>query len=170
MVAGGHRKILMADLKDMLSEMGFENVSTYIQSGNVIFSTNPKTPNAAIEEKMAAAIHTRFGHDVPVIVRTQAELEDAITTNPFYDPTHIERLHLTFLKELPGLAALEQINSHDVSPDQFEVIGNHVFAIVANKFRDTKLTNKFYEGNLKTSATTRNWKTVMKLGQLVQGK
>src|SRR5690625_2933054 len=77
---GGKRKILMADLKSLCEELGLKNVTTYIQSGNLIF--NSDKPNSELENKLEKAITEKFGFDVPVIVRTEKELESSIRKNP----------------------------------------------------------------------------------------
>jgi uncharacterized protein (DUF1697 family) len=95
---GGKRKILMADLKSLCENLGWKNIVTYIQSGNLIFDSDK--PNSELEINLEKAITEKFGFDVPVIVRTEKELETSINNNPFFDEdTDIKQLHLTFLKE-----------------------------------------------------------------------
>lgn len=83
----------------------------------------------------------------------------------------IERLHLTFLKEVPETEKLEKIKTYDSYPDNFKIIGKNVFVYCSGKYSDSKFANSFFENKLKVSATTRNWKTVLKLSELSkQGK
>src|ERR1035437_4521436 len=100
---GGNRKILMADLKSLFEKLEFSNIQTYIQSGNVIFNSDQKRSNADLEQEIQQAIADTFGFDVPVIIRSAEEMTDSIANNPFWKvkDIDIDRLHLTFLKELP---------------------------------------------------------------------
>lgn len=162
---GGKRKILMADLKSMCEKLGLENVTTYIQSGNLIF--NSDKPNSELENDLEKAITEKYGFDVPVIVRTEKELENSINSNPFFDKeTDIKQLHLTFLKEKPNKENLEKTLTFNYEPDKFQIEDKDVFIFCAGKYHESKLTNNFFEKQLKVGATTRNWKTVMKLFEL----
>jgi uncharacterized protein (DUF1697 family) len=167
---GGRRKILMADLKKLLNDLGFESVQTYIQSGNVIFEAKDKESNHALASQIEKAISNIFGYDVPVIVRNADQMNKSIQNNPFLksDQVDIDRLHLTFLKEIPRNDNLVKINTYDFQPDKFEVIGDDVFLYCAGKSSDSKLTNAFFENKLKVTATTRNWKTVLALSELIK--
>lgn len=163
---GGHRKILMADLKALYKDLGFVNVLTYIQSGNVIFDTkeneNPQELGLIIEQKIKEV----YGFDVPIIIRTAEEINKAISENPYLDQEEIERLFLTFLDQMPSDERLSTIKSVDYYPDKFEIIGNNIFGFCAGKYHNSNLSNQFFEKKLKLRATTRNWKTVRQLAIL----
>lgn len=162
---GGKRKILMADLKSMCEKLGLKNVTTYIQSGNLIFDSDK--PNSELENDLEKAITKNFGFDVPVIVRTEKELENSINNNPFFDKeADIKQLHLTFLKEKPNKENLEKTLTFNYEPDKFKIEDKDTFIFCAGKYHESKLTNNFFEKQLKVGATTRNWKTVMKLSEL----
>ncbi|MDX1774517.1 uncharacterized protein (DUF1697 family) [Oceanihabitans sediminis] len=162
---GGKRKILMVDLKSTCEKLGLKNVTTYIQSGNLIF--NSDKPNSELENELEKAITEKYGFDVPVIVRTEKELENSINNNPFFDKdTDIKQLHLTFLKEKPNMENLEKILTFKYEPDKFQIEDKDAFIFCAEKYHESKLTNNFFEKQLKVGATTRNWKTVMKLSEL----
>lgn len=164
---GGKRKILMADLKSMFEKMKFSNVSTYIQSGNVFFDAEKGFDNRDLGQKIENAIEKEFGFEVPVIVRTPKEIDSAINQNPFsYDDTDIVHLHLTFLNEEPTTENQEKAESYNYEPDKFEIKGKNVFIYCVGKYHQSKLTNNFFEKKLKVNATTRNWKTVLKLYEL----
>lgn len=169
---GGNRKIKMADLKELFTGLGFTEISTYIQSGNVLFSSAKAEDTMALGDKLEQAIAKTFGFDVPVIVRTVEELQQAVAANPFYasPDADIERLHLTFLKTTPEADKLDAINEINHSPDKFAIIGNHAFVYCSGRYSESKLTNAFFEKKLKVPATTRNWKTVLKLMDLSMGK
>jgi len=165
---GGNRKILMADLKNLFEKLELSNMQTYIQSGNVIFESDSKSSNAVLELKIQQAIAESFGFDVPVIVRTAKELTESIANNPFWKEKEpdIDRLHLTFLKELPSKEKLDKLKTLTFNPDRFDIIGKDVFIFCSAGYSDSKLTNQFFESKLGTTTITRNWKTVIKLLEL----
>lgn len=165
---GGNRKILMADLNNLYEKLGFQNVQTYIQSGNVIFDSDQKESNTDLEQKIQQAISETFGFDVPVIVRTTEEIAESIASNPFWKEkgAYIDRLHLTFLKELPVPELIEKIKDLQFLPDRFQIIGKDAFIFCSAGYSDSKLTNQFFENKLGVSTTTRNWKTVVKLHEI----
>jgi uncharacterized protein (DUF1697 family) len=164
---GGKRKILMADLRQLFTDLKFEDITTYIQSGNVGFSLKNKKDISELEEKIEMAILKKFELEVPVVVRTAEEIKEAVLQNPFLkEEIEIERLHLTFLKELPTSEHIEIANSFDFSPDRFKIIGQLAFGYCHGKFHESKLSGTFFERKLKVRATTRNWKTVLKLAEL----
>lgn len=167
---GGNRKILMPDLKNLFEKFGFDNVQTYIQSGNVIFESDQKESSTDLELRIQQSIAETFGFDVPVIVRTADEWAESVVNNPFWKEkdADIDRLHLTCLKEVPSPELLKKIKLFQFSLDRYEIIGNDVFIFCAAGYGTSKLTNPFFESKLKIPATTRNWKTVMKLHEMVQ--
>lgn len=166
---GGKRKILMADLKSMCEKLGLENVTTYIQSGNLVF--NSDLSNSELENNLEKAIAEKFGFDVPVIVRTGKELENSINNNPFFAKNaDIKQLHLTFLKEKPNKENLEKTLTFNYEPDKFKIEDKDVFLFCTGKYHESKLTNNFFEKQLKVGATTRNWQTVLKLSELNNGR
>lgn len=165
---GGKRKILMADLKEMFKDLGIPNAVTYIQSGNVIFES--KMDNSELANQIESAIYEKFGFEVPVIVRTAEELRKSIEKNPFYDSeADITKLVLTFLKEEPKNGKIESVKSIDSKEDKFVILERDVFIYCEGKYHQSKLTNNFFEKKLNVGATTRNWKTVLKLMELCKG-
>lgn len=167
---GGKRKLLMADLRTLFADLGFENVATYIQSGNVIFEAIPGEDLRTMAARIASAINKKYGYDVPVIVFPGAELITAIEANPFVknQSKDISAFHLTFLSDIPSQDKVEEISDLDFLPDQFDVIGRCVFIRLGGerKYHKSKLSNQFFEKKLGVAATTRNWKTVLKLVEM----
>ncbi|WP_375579798.1 DUF1697 domain-containing protein [Marivirga tractuosa] len=164
---GGKRKILMADLKELMGTLGYQNIQTYIQSGNLIFNADDKLQNKGIEQELENAILKKFSFEVPVIVLSKDNIESALAKNPFYKAdADINKLHLTFLNELPEKDKLAFVESLDFAPDQFKIIGKNAFIYCEDSYHKSKLTNDFFEKKLKVKATTRNWKTVLKLWEL----
>lgn len=158
----------MADLRRLYSGLGLTNITTYIQSGNVLFDSPTEEGQVDLAYRIEQAIYNAYGFEVPVIVRTAEDLEKAISANPFYQPdaAAVEGLHLTFLKVAPAPDKRDSLQTFDSSPDQFEIIENNVFISCAGKYSDSKLSNQFFEGKLKVPATTRNWSTILKLAEL----
>ena len=166
---GGKRKILMADLKSLYEQLGCINVTTYIQSGNVIFDVKKKVDQTKLAQKIAKAIQKQYDFEVPVQVKTLDEVENALASNPFLKKKNLltEKLHVTFLAEIPDPENLAKLKEVDYAPDEFQIIEQDVF-IYCEKYGITKLNNSFIERKLKVCATTRNWKTINKLMDLAK--
>jgi uncharacterized protein (DUF1697 family) len=167
---GGNRKIMMKDLKSLYERLDFSKVETYIQSGNVLFESEQKLSIKELEEKIQQAIAETFGFDVPLIVRTAEEWTEIIAKSPFWKEkdVDIEKLHLTILKQIPSNESLMKIKEMKFQPDRFEIMERDVFVYCENGYGRTKITNDFFEKKLKISASTRNWKTVIKLHEMVE--
>lgn len=162
---GGKRKILMADLKSLCKKLEWKNVETYIQSGNLIFNSDKS--NSELENQLEKAIFRKYGFDVPVIVRDSKGLQNSVDKNPFYvEDADINQLHITFLKEKPTQENIEKIVKYNYGSDKFKIMDKDVFIFCEGKYHQSKLTNNVFENKLKTGATTRNWKTVLKLVEL----
>ncbi|WP_375562477.1 DUF1697 domain-containing protein [Bernardetia sp. OM2101] len=172
---GGKRKILMKDLKELYQNLGFLNIETYIQSGNVVFDSefNSDLDRSEISTKIEKAIFEKYNFEVPVIIRTKEELINIQSSNPFIKNEEdkkelINNLHLTFLEHIPTTENIEKTKEiESKTTDKFEITENNVFIFCEGKYHTSKLTNNFFEKKLKTKATTRNWKTIEKLTELV---
>ena len=163
----GQRKIKMANLKDVYVSLGFQNVITYIQSGNVIFKSNEEDTKKVAAE-IEAAILKSFGFDVPVLVIELARLTRVYTSNPFVNERHEDEafLHVTFLEENTDVHLLNKITTDPKSTDEFVISGSAIYLYCPNGYGRTKLNNNFFENKLKAKATTRNWKTITNLVEL----
>lgn len=166
---GKGRKVPMADLKKLCESLGLKNVQTYIQSGNLFFELMQTEPIPQLETRLQKAFSEAFGFEIPVLIRTSEEWTVSIAQNPFFkeENVNIECLHLTCLKELPSPELLEKIKTFQYLPDRYEIIGRDVFIFCAAGYGTSKLVISFFESKLKVPATTRNWKTVMKLNEMV---
>ncbi|MFT5647274.1 MAG: hypothetical protein ACI976_001963 [Aureispira sp.] len=162
---GGKRKIKMADLQAMCAEIGLQEVQTYIQSGNIIFE-NAEEDASVLEKALQEQIMATFGFEVPVMVMTQAYMQQVAENNPFLklkEDLDTKLLHVTFLAEKPAEDLIKALGEKDYGTDEFEVIENRVYLYFPNGYGRTKLTNAVFEKKLQVAATTRNWKTVGKL-------
>ena len=166
----GQKKILMAGLKRLFESLHFKEIATYIQSGNVVFKSDSKSPDIELAKKIEKAIFAKYHFEVPVIIRTSDELKNSISQNPFVKEKNIDlkKLHVTFLSETPDKEKIEQIKQAYYLPDRFAIKGKEIYLHIPGSYGETKLSNKFFENKLKVSATTRNWKTVNKLFEMAQ--
>jgi len=163
----GHKQVKMAALQAAFEALEFEQVRTYIQSGNVVFKAANSSP-LNLSRKIEGKILDEFGFAVPVITRTSEEMGGAIRTNPFLKENGIDlsKLHVTFLSDIPAPAALKTLESLTVKPDQFRASGREIYLYCPNGYGNTKLSNNALEKVLSLSATTRNWNTVNKLYEM----
>lgn len=164
----GQKKILMADLKTLYEKLGFKEVSTYIQSGNVVFKVDGKLRDIELVQKIESAISKKYDFHVPVIIRSEEELKKIISSNPFLKEKEIDvkKLHVTFLSEIPAKENVADIESINYLPDQFIISGKEIYLHIPISYGETKLSNNFFEKKLKIKATTRNWNTVNKLFEM----
>jgi uncharacterized protein (DUF1697 family) len=160
----GHNIIKMDQLKKLIENLGFENVHTYIQSGNLIYQTK-KTAPIKLSERIKNSIQKEFGFDVPVFTITSETLEVVIKNNPFQKDINKDAVffHVTFLSAIPAQEKIEILKSIDSKNDIFEIVEQAMYLYCPNGYGNTKLTNTFVESKLKASATTRNWKTTNEL-------
>ena len=164
----GYNKIKMIELRQLFLELGFIDVLTYIQSGNVIFKSE-EIDTVIIENNIISAIKTNFGHDIKVIVITKKYLDTIFNSNPYIDRANIDitKLCVTFLSNKPALENVSQIEKLiSNSEDEFKIMKKSIYLHCPSSFAKTKLTNNLIERKLKTSATSRNWKTITKLVEL----
>jgi uncharacterized protein (DUF1697 family) len=160
----GQKMIKMTDLTTLLSEINLYNIRTYIQSGNLVFEY-PETDQKELAGLIEQQILHHYKFDVPVVIRHQSDLMQIQECNPFLKRNeNIEKLHVTFLDDEPPADLIEKAKETAGSSDEFEVIGREVFVFCPDGYGNTKLNNTFFEKKFKTKATTRNWKTVVKLG------
>jgi len=160
----GRKTAPMTDVKRAFESLGFENVRTYAQSGNVIFDCRraEKTRMAArVEEKLRET----FGFSTDVLIRTQRELETIIDNNPLIDSAGVrpDKLYVTFLSDAPDETVASTLDIKLDQGEKFVIVGKEVYLYCPNGYARTKLNNAMFETKLKTAATTRNWKTTNKL-------
>ena len=162
----GQNTLKMERLRQLWSELGFKNVTTYVQSGNVVFEAegSPSSWSSAIEQKLDG--ETRL--PVAVLVRTPAELKSIIVRNPFLKEKGVDRsrLHVTFLASAGGKDALKKLSAVNAGGDQFRFSGKEVYLYCPEGYGRTKLSNNALEKVFLVKATTRNWNTVNKLYEI----
>jgi len=165
---GGHRKVLMADLRKLMEDQGFSNVVSYIQTGNLAFDSDKIKDAVEISKIIEIAIYDKYAFEVPCIVRASETISKTIENNPYVKQgiTDPARLCVSFLKEAPLEEALAKVNEFKFDPDLFEIIDEDVFIYCSKKYHEIKISNQFLEKNLKVDVSSRNWKTVHKLLEL----
>ena len=163
----GHNKIPMAELKVLYKELGFSGITTYIQSGNVIFRHKS---GKDLAKKIEQKIFERFSFKVPVVIRTVHELKQVLADNPFLKEkdNDVAKLHVTFLSTEPQKVNIDAASNFNYEPDKFNIAGREVYVYCPGGYGNTKLTNNFFENKLKVTATTRNWRTINELYKLAE--
>jgi uncharacterized protein (DUF1697 family) len=162
---GGGRRMTMNDLRQLFSDLGHTDVASYVQSGNIVFRTTGSDPvalGAAIEER----IGSELGLDVAVLIRSAAEMKAIAKKNPFLDRDNPKALHVTFLEDAPAKPAVSGLPDRTRGIDELKIVGREVYLWLPKGYADTKLQNSFFEKQLGTRATTRNWKTVLQLNEM----
>src|SRR5262249_46304854 len=149
---GGKNLLPMKELVELFTKAGCRDVSTYIQSGNVVF----RTPAAALdgfEAEMSAAIDKRFGLGVPVVVPTANELATVLKKNPFLARgADASALHVAFLAKKPAAADAARLDPKRSPGDEFELRGRDLYLHLRNGMAKTKLTSDYLDRTLATVA------------------
>jgi uncharacterized protein (DUF1697 family) len=164
----GHHTVRMVDLRVLCESLGFADVETYIQSGNIVSRSGQKS-SPAIAAAIVNAIKRKFGFSINVIIREPGELRRIIKRNPFVGLRGVDetRLHVTFLEEDPSRALVKALGPLTAkTKDEFKVIDKEVYLYCPNGYGKTLLSDTFVEKNLKVAATTRNWYTVKTLSSM----
>jgi uncharacterized protein (DUF1697 family) len=165
---GGKNILPMKDLAEFFRSAGCEQVRTFIQSGNVLFSAEPNA-EARLAKQITAAILAKFGFHVPVVLRTLRELEDAVAANPYVAQAADQKaLHVYFLQAEPTPEAVAALDPNRSAPDTFVARNREVYLHLPNGMARTKLTNAWFDARLKTVSTARNWQTTLKLLELLK--
>jgi uncharacterized protein (DUF1697 family) len=149
----------MGPLREVLSSSGYDDVRTYVQSGNVVLRSRSgeKALTAAIQRRLSDA----FGFDIGIFVRTPAQLAEVAANNPFLRPgvDHRKQLHVAFLETAPSRRALAALDPHRAPPDELRPRGREVYVWAPNGIGPSKVLHGL-DRILETSMTVRNWRTV----------
>jgi uncharacterized protein (DUF1697 family) len=162
---GGKNKIKMETLRETLIALGFENVQTYINSGNVIFET-VETDNHTVSTKIEDAIRNEFSLNIKVMVRRSSEIGEIIKNNPFAGQFENDKdLHVLFLDEKLSQEKETLLLSNNNENEIFAVRNYEVFCLLRVSILDSLLGKDYIGKKLKTSATARNWRTINKIAE-----
>ncbi|MFK7950716.1 MAG: DUF1697 domain-containing protein [Saprospiraceae bacterium] len=164
---GGRNKIKMADLRHFLSENGFENVKTYIQSGNVVLDSIYHSTK--VVEKIRQIIVDNFGFDIKIVVKTPEEIIKIANDSPSEMIENIphNRVFAMMLDAVPEKENVEIFLERDFAPDLLTINKDVVYFACPNGVSKSKLSNNLIEKKLKVNGTTRNYKTMVKLLSMV---
>jgi len=159
----GGRMVKMDELKKILAIPGIKNMSTYIQSGNVIFDS-AETDKDVLVKKIEAKLQKSLGFEVKTLLRTIEEIDNIIKKNPFTKLTEDMALHVSFLSEKADDMRARELLALQTEFEQFRFIDSEVYILLRKgAYGETKFSNNFLEKKLKLSSTTRNWATVNKM-------
>jgi uncharacterized protein (DUF1697 family) len=161
---GGHKKLAMADLRALLSRMGFEDPHSLLQSGNLAFRGKQQSIGK-LEQSLESEIRKRLSVETMVFIRTVKELQMVISRNPFpgeakSDPSH---LAVMFFRGAPAPADVKALQKSHAGPEALRSEGREAYVTYPDGFAKTRLTLPVIERALNTKGTGRNWNTVMKL-------
>lgn len=164
---GKAKRVKMAELRTLLSGLGYTGVTTLINSGNAVFHATKGTP-ARHAADIAAAISSRLKVDVPVIVKSARELSDIISENPIgVDAMEQSRFLVAFVQDAKALKSIASIESLVVAPERFAVGRNAAYLFCAAGSLQSKAGVALL-GKAGIATTTRNWATVLKLQALAR--
>ena len=155
----GKNKIPMKELSTLLEDLGYSDIKTYIQSGNIVLKTGEDLKE--VEKNIHIKIKEEYGYDVLVLVKRVKEIEEILQNNPYSNLAE-KQIYFTFLFNKTEIKEIDV----DAKEDEFTILKDIVYVNAAGGYGKTKLTNNFFEGKLKVSATTRNFKTTNKLIEL----
>jgi uncharacterized protein (DUF1697 family) len=164
---GGHHKVAMADLRRMFTELGYRNVATYIQSGNVVFTSTVRTVDELTAE-IESGFLSAFGFEAPVALRSTEQLALVAAANPFVERgVDLTVLSVGFLAGIPDPGRVSDLLADPLADptaaggDEFALSTTEVYLHHPNGYGRTKLTNSYFDRRLGTMMTVRNWRTVL---------
>jgi uncharacterized protein (DUF1697 family) len=178
---GGKNRVAMADLREVVADLGHADVSTYIQSGNVLFSPDPgDADTSALATALATAITARLGVSAPVVVLSRDELAAAIEADPFPAEPDPKRVHAVLLSGAPAAeatgkieAALERSTAKGAR-DELAIVGRTLYLHTPDGFGNSELAAAVLRivtsPRAGVTGTARNWATMLKLLDLCGGR
>lgn len=162
---GGRNKLVMKDLTSLMEGMALKNVSTYIQSGNVVFQA---AGSSGLAKRIQDSVLERHGFRPEVVILDGAAIDEAISGNPFPEAdSEPKSVHLTFLSALPGNPDIETLERIREPSERFALKGKVFFLHAPDGIARSKLAARI-EKSLGVSGTARNWRTVLKLQEMIR--
>jgi uncharacterized protein (DUF1697 family) len=165
---GGHNKIPMRELCMLCADLGWVDVQSYIQSGNLVFRAAAKA--AQLETELEQAIERRFGLPIPILVRAAAVWPDYVRDNPFPDASQNEPnlVMLALSKAAPKKDAAEKLQERAVSGERIVQVGDAIWVHYAGGVAKSKLSPALFDRLVGSPVTARNWRTVLKLDEMAR--
>ncbi|WP_269222838.1 MULTISPECIES: DUF1697 domain-containing protein [Flavobacterium] len=167
----GHNMMKMDALKATLEAIGFKNVQTYIQSGNVFVDTEEENA-AKVGFQIKQEIFKAFGHEVPIVVIGKSDLEKSLKNNPFLKEKDVDtkKLYVAFTSIALRSDSINDLKMSQVKPDEAHIDENRIFIKYAVGAGKTRFDQKYIEKKLNVTATIRNWNTVSQLFKIYEEK
>jgi len=163
---GGKNKLPMTTLANLFTVEGATDVTTFIQSGNVVFDA-PKKLADTLAGRIERRIEKELSLRVPVVLRSAVEIAAVVARNPFLAAGHDpDALHVMFLAAQPTPAQARALDPSRSPGDELALVGRDLYLRLPNGVARTKLTNAYVDKALATVSTVRNWRTVLKLVEL----
>ncbi|MCW3047229.1 MAG: hypothetical protein JWO74_1513 [Solirubrobacterales bacterium] len=159
---GSHKRVGMGPLRELLVRLGYGDVRTYLQSGNVVL-TSPASPER-LQRELEQQIAEELGLETRVLVRTRDELADVIDRDPLAGiADNPKRYQVSFLSAEPDAEVVRELGGVDVAPERFVVSGREIYTWHPDGIQRSKLNKVLSDRRLGVIATARNWNTVTKL-------
>ncbi len=164
----GKRRVAMPALRELLTGAGYGDVQTYVQSGNVVLSSDASPRQ--VERESAALISERFGFEVPVVVRTRTELARVVKANLLEDVAdNDKRYQVCFLDRKLDAKTADRLRGLVVEPEALAIDGREIYAWHPEGVARSKLWNAIASKSLGVTGTARNWTTVKTLLEMTEG-
>jgi len=161
---GGNKKVPMVRLREILTQAGFDDVASYIQSGNIVLSSTMTAPK--VEEKVASLITDEFGFDVAVMVRSSADVAKTLADNPYPDGDAAQTAIWFTTTAIP---ASQREAAKQVVPagrERFMITSKEIYVDFGGRMSDSKLSDQLLK-LIKVEVTARNLRTVAKLVEML---
>lgn len=161
---GGHQAVAMSDLRDLLTQLGFESARSLLQSGNLVFQGDART-GGELERLLETEAEKRLGIHADFLIRNAKEWREVVARNPFRreaerDPSH---LVVMFLKSAANAKEVKAVQAQIAGPETIRADGRHLYIVYPDGIGRSRLTNAFLEKKLGIRGTARNWNTVLKI-------
>jgi uncharacterized protein (DUF1697 family) len=163
----GRNKVPMAQLREALSAGGFENVRTYIQSGNALVDTTLSARE--VEERVRALVKEQIGPDLAIVARTGAEVRRVLAGSPFRKGHDQSRVFFVLMASRPPAARVKELLAVDFGEEKLAIVGTCAYLYIPGQYGGNKLSNNFVEKKLGVTATMRNLNTLTRLVELSAG-
>ena len=164
----GGRVVKMDELKKLFQLPGISNISSYIQSGNLIFDAK-ETDVTKLQIKIEKSLFIALQYEVKVFLVTLPRLDLIIKQVPYNGLSETQQLYVTFLNEVPDAKLMQPLNALQTATELFTLVDTQLYLCVEKgTYGNSQFSNTFFEKKLKVKATTRNWNTMLKMQQLLQ--
>lgn len=164
---GKTKRVAMSDLKALVEKLGYTDVRTHLNSGNVVFTSPEKRANDEIADAIEAAIRSTLGLDVPVVVRAGEEMRAIVDGNPFPEAAAEHKtLHVAFMSAEPDPELVAAMAEVERGEDDYRVVGPNVYLYFPNYLTGATFKPSGLDKGFGVTATSRNWRTVTRLAEL----